>query len=279
MVELIYNNESVLGFYKNSLDNADITYRLNNIETLELDLNQPPDNIIFINLVSPISDRSDYISKLEQYLEYLAAYNRKVLNGHQSINYEMNKVEQYRLLKRFGLTYPNTSFGSDSQTLLNSTSTLSMPLIAKLNRSKNGTGNQFCENYKELETYLQSINFDEVPDGILLLQEYIDPKIPEITRVLFIDYQFVYAYNITTGKETPDYNLIPDFQHQLIDKYINISKEANFDLVEFEYIQAKNSAVYTFDINCIPEYPENIEQETNHRAQKAFLDLINDQNK
>ena len=55
MVEIIYENKDWLQFFEAALTEIDIPYRLNNIEEFELDLNQPPDDIVYLNRISPSS--------------------------------------------------------------------------------------------------------------------------------------------------------------------------------------------------------------------------------
>ena len=145
MIELIYENKDWLPFFKDALDEIDAEYRLNKIDEFELDLNQPPDNILYINRISPSSHtRGHNIAYIngEQYLEYLASYNRTVINDYRTINYELSKVEQIKLLKRHGLSYPQTVFGSDIIELIKAAAQMPLPFLTKHNCSGKGLGIQ-----------------------------------------------------------------------------------------------------------------------------------------
>lgn len=301
MVEIIHENEDWLGFFETALKEINVEYRRNHIELFELDLNQPPDNILYLNRISPSShtrgNRSAVI-KGEQYLEYLAAYKRRVINDNRTVNYEMSKVEQYRLLRRFGLAHPTTTFSSEIDELVRAAATMPLPLITKHNRSGKGLGIKRFDDIRSLEEYLRSDQYIPSPDGILLLQQYIRPKNDRITRVEIIDGELVYAYHISTEHEpnpypagapgadgeaefslSPEsnelpYTYIPDFDHPLVPKYIELSKAAGFDMVGLEFIEGVNGAIYTYDINGTTNYPPDVEKQSGHKARRAFQQFI-----
>jgi glutathione synthase/RimK-type ligase-like ATP-grasp enzyme len=219
----------------------------------------------------------------EQYLEHLAAFNRSVINDQRTFNIDFSKVEQYRLLKRLGLNYPPTVFGSDTDQVLSNSAALSFPLLTKHNRSALAYGIRKFDGYKELESYLHSESFVPSPDGILLLQEYIRPKNDRIVRIELIDGELVYAYEVSTahGLQAASgdaseslFSYLPDFQHPLIAKYRELAATAGFDIVSIEYVEAVNGIVYSFDINGTPNYPAAIEAASGNAARRAFQEMI-----
>jgi len=286
MVEIIYENADWLPFFRSALDEIDVRYRLNDIESYVLDVNQPPDNVVFLNRISPSSEirgHDQAILRGEQYLEHLAVFNRTVINDQRTFNIDFSKVEQYRLLKRLGLNYPSTVFGSDVNQVLRNSAGLSFPVITKHNRSGLGYGIRKFDGYKELELYLHSDEFIPSSDGILLLQEYIRPRKDRIVRVELIDGRFVYAYEVSTANtfQNPQgdgaselFNYLPDFQHPMIAKYEELAAAVGFDIVAVEFIEATNGIVYTFDINGTPNYPAAVETASSHAARRAFQEMI-----
>ena len=286
MVEIIYENRDWLPFFETALDEIDVEHRLNDIENFVLDVNQPPDNVIFLNRISPSAEARGHNRAIlhgEQYLEHLAAFNRTVINGERTFDIDFSKVEQYRLLKRLGLNYPATVFGSEVDQLLHNSAALSFPLITKHNRSGLGHGIRKFTGYKELEAYLHSEEFIPSPDGILLLQEYIRPKNDRIVRVELIDRRLVYAYEIATTEESQSsdddgtngrFTILPDFQHPLLAKYGELAGAVGFDIVAIEFVEAVNGIIYTFDINGTPNYPAAVEAASDHAARRAFQKMI-----
>lgn len=278
MVEIIYENKENLLFFEKALAEITVPYRLNNIQNLKLDLNQPPDDIVFLNRVSPaLSDDKEGSAfiKCEQYLDYLAAYNRKVINDHRTVNYEISYIEKIKLFKRHGLAYPQTIFSSEIDELEKMAHSMPMPFILKDNQFVDGYNRAIFENNKNLEEYLYSDNFALIPNGILVLQEYIRTNENKITRVEIINGKFVYAYQIIAEDDKNDvFEYLPDFEHQLIDKYISIAKSSGYDMVGFEFVEAKNKAIYTLDICGASLYNQTIESASGDKAKIAFQELI-----
>ena len=301
MVELIYENKDWLPFFEDALNEINIPYRLNKIDELELDLNQPPDNILYINRISPSSHtrgHKDAFIKGEQYLEYLAAYNRKVINDFRTINYELSKVEQIRLLKRSGLSFPKTLFGSDKDELVKMANSMPLPFLTKHNCSGKGLGIRICNTVAELEKYLNSDDYIPSPDGVLLLQEYIKPKHNRITRVEICDGQLVYAFHSSTEQgfelcpadacrvdtisqavceidsDNSLFTYIPNFQHKIVKKYIEMCQAIGFDMAGIEFVEAQNGAIYTYDINGTTNYSPDVEKASGSIAKKAFQELV-----
>ena len=289
MVEIVYENEAWLPFFVDALDEIGVSHRLNFIETTELNLSQPPDNVIFFNRVSPSAHaRGHRLSHIraEQYLEYLAAYNRVVINDKRTIDYELSKVAQYQLLKRHGLAYPPTVFGSDREELISASGRLIFPVLTKHNCSGNGIGMHRFDRPAELRSYLQSEEFEPSPDGILLIQQYIEPRHDRVTRVELIDGELVYGLHADTsagfglcpaaadGGDGSPFALIPDFEHPLVAKYQNLMDETGFDMAGIEFVESVNGMTYTLDINGTTTYAQSIEQASGGLARQAFQRMI-----
>jgi len=205
------------------------------------------------------------------YLEYLAAFNRRVINDIRTLNYEMSKVEQYRLLKRHGLAYPSTVFSSEISELIKAAKQIAFPVLVKHNRSCKEYGMKRCDSLAELTQYLYSPDLIPSPDEIFLVQEYIESKENWITRVQIIDGQLVYAYRESIqGKAA----FIPDFNHPIVEKYIEITKNTGYDIVNFEFIESQTGSLYTFDINGTLFFKKEIENQSNYPAKKAFQTFI-----
>ena len=62
------------------------------------------------------------------------------------------------------------------------------------------------DNEAALHDYLASDEFEESPDGITLLQEYIDAPSKSIFRMEFVDSKFLYAVEVDT---TQGFELCP----------------------------------------------------------------------
>lgn len=305
MVEIIYENPGWLPFFQEALEEIGVSYRLNNIEEFALDTNQPPDNILYLNRISPSSHTRGHLRAVingEQYLEHLSAFNRRVINDYRTIDYEMSKVAQYRLLSQHGLAYPQTAIGSEIDDLLHAARTMTFPLLTKHNFSGKGMGIRLLQDLNQLHDYLKSDDYLPSPDGILLLQQYIKPKNGYITRVEILDGKLVYAFRSSTEQgfdlcpadscqierrtdkarglaSAPDsadslFTYIPDFDHPLVGKYIELCKAAGFDMAGIEFVQGEDNAVYTYDINGTSNYSGDVERQSDHRAKHSFQTMV-----
>ncbi len=302
MVEIIYENPTWLPFFESALKEIDVEVRLNYIDDFELDVHQPPDDIVYLNRVSPSSHTRGHANAVirgEQYLTHLQAFNRQVINDIRTIDFEMSKVNQYQLLKRFGLGYPVTYFASEIDTLINLAERVPFPLLTKHNRSGKGLGIYRFDTVPELKDYLHSDKYEPSPDGILLLQEYIKPLNDRITRVEIMDGQLVYAFHSATSQgfelcpadacridtqkggiaaapdsDKPLFNWIPDFDHPIVRKYIDLCKYSGFDMAGIEFVQGENGALYTYDINGTTNYSPDVERQSGHKARRAFQEYI-----
>lgn len=301
MVEIIYENSDWLPFFQTALDEIEVPFRLNFIEEMQLDLNQPPDNIIYLNRVSPSCHSRGHhqsIIRGEQYLDFLASYNRKVINGVRTIGVETSKVLQYKLLQRFGILFPETVFSSEIDELLEMAKRLTFPVLTKHNRSGKGLGIKKFDRPATLRDYLHSKEYIPSPDGILLAQEYIEPKDNRITRVELTDGKLVYAFHSSCEQgfelcpadacriDQPqelvstaplDGNLfeyIENFEHPLVVEYIELAEVAAFDMVGIEFVENSEGATYTYDINGTTNYSPDVEKASGHLAKKAFQRLI-----
>ena len=302
MVEIIYENKDWLRFFEKALEEISVDCRLNFIQEIAIDLNQPPDDIIYLNRISPSSHTRGNDRALingEQYLEYLAAYNRRVINGIGTLNYEMSKVEQFRLLKRHGLSHPRTVFSSDLKELTAAAKFLPFPVLVKHNCSGKGLGIRKFDTSELLAEYFRSDEVELSPDGILLVQEYIEPEDNYITRVEIIDGQLVYAFKSScdqgfelcpadacrtgdgSGKSVaPDSNqslfeYIEGFEHPLVEKYISMTMAVGYDMAGIEFIKSTSGSVYTYDINGTTNYSRDVERQSGDLAKTSFQAFIN----
>lgn len=319
MIELIYENDDWLPFFEKALDEVGVPYRLNFIENLQLDMNQPPDNILYLNRVSPSSHTRGHFQSIincEQYLEYLDAYNRRVINGAATLTFEHSKVDQYRLLKRLGMSYPRTVFSSQPKELARMAAHLTFPVLTKHNCSGKGLGIERFDSVAQLNEQLladetddrlssgdRSTKYDLItaagsPDGIYLVQEYIEPRGNRITRVEIIDGQLVYAFHARCdqgfelcpadaclvgsgdGKSSaPDadaalFEFIPDFEHPLVSKYCDLCQQAGYDMAGIEFVESMSGSLYTYDINGTTNYSPDVERQSDNKARIAFQKLV-----
>lgn len=103
-------------------------------------------------------------------------------------------------MQRAGLKVPRTHAVVGKQHLVKAAQTFNQwPLIIKPNRGGKGLGVQRFESVEELQSYLARADLEEPLDGIWLVQEYIQPQQPFITRAEFIGRKFLYTVQVSTA--------------------------------------------------------------------------------
>lgn len=301
MLEIIYENKDWLPFFEEALKEVKIPYRLAFIDTLTFDPDSIPDDIIYLNRISPSSHTRGHLNTFERgqkYLEHLAAHGRTVLNGIRSFHYEISKQAQFRLFDQLGIKYPKTIFSKDLKELCERSKELRFPLLTKHNCSGKGLGIELFQDQKSLRDYLFSNLFIPSPDGLLLLQEYIAPKGDRITRVEISNGKLVYAFHSSTAQgfelcpadacqlkraplaqavcETGPslFEYIPDFKHPLAAQYIQLCAAAGYDLAGIEFLEDQDGTAYTYDVNGTTNYSSVVEKASGWKAKRAFQELL-----
>lgn len=248
----------------------------------------PPPPGIYINRMSPSSHtrgHAESVNYMHALLVYLESHGCRIINGAQTFLLEMSKVRQLRALHECGLRTPETLAVSGVDGLLAAAARMRYPCLTKHNQSGKGLMIHKCDNPDQLRSLVLSERFQWSPDHIVLLQEYIKPREPFITRVEIVDGEFIYAIAASTvggfelcpanecenpaptcpgeteGNSTSAmFTLRHDFSDPIINQYIDLCRKHAIDQAGIEFIEAEDGTKYTFDINCTTNYNERVEQ-------------------
>ena len=168
-----------------------------------IDLDSTPPEGIFYNRLSASSHTRGHIwtkDYTRALLEWLEANGRRVVNGRSVVEMEVSKVRQYSLLKQFGIETPRTVAVIGTSDLLETARAFPTPFITKHNQGGKGLGVRRCDRLDDLQQYIESEDFEQPADGITLLQEYLQPREPFITRIETVGYEYVYAITADTTR-------------------------------------------------------------------------------
>ena len=121
-----------------------------------------------------------------------------VVNGPLALDLEISKIRQYQEMESFGISVPRTFCALRKNDLLGAAEKIGFPLITKHNRAGKGLGVKKFDSHNALENYLSGSNFENSPDGITLLQQYIEAPSNSITRMEFVNGKFLYAVEVDT---------------------------------------------------------------------------------
>jgi glutathione synthase/RimK-type ligase-like ATP-grasp enzyme len=204
-VIILHENEKWLRPFRDALASLGVVHE----EWLIIDgvvsiSGQAPPNAVYYNRTSPSSHTRPGHRYAPEYtsavLSWLESHGRRVINGHQSLTFELNKVRQEAYLHALGVPTPRTVAAIGAQNVLAAAGVLvsegHVPFLLKHNRSGSGYGIELFHTVSEVEAYLAGPTYLPPVDGILLLQKYVKSRESYITRAEFVAGEFLYAVRI-----------------------------------------------------------------------------------
>ncbi|VXB21360.1 Alpha-L-glutamate ligase [Bacillus sp. 349Y] len=283
-IHIIHENSEWTDHLIKRMDELGLDYEEWFLDKGMVDLTSAPPEGIFYNRISASSHTRDhrYAPELtESVLAWLELHGRKVLNGTRAIRLEVSKVNQYTALKKAGIAVPATIAAVGKEAIVDAARRLGAPsFITKHNRAGKGLGVQLFHSIEALESYVNSAEFDEPLDGITLIQEYIKSPDSSITRCEFIGGEFIYAVRVDTSEgfelcpadacriedlacpvgERPKFEMIKDFDEDIIDAYKTFLKENEIAIAGIEFIRDGEGKLYTYDVNTNTNYNRDAEE-------------------
>lgn len=161
-----------------------------------------------VNRTSPSSHTRGHGQVLfyaEPLLEYFAGLGIPVINPVAAWRFEKSKALQADLFERLGVPYPRTVVLNHRDQAVKAAERLRFPVLLKPNVGGSGAGIVRFDTREELEATLARVEFG--PDGVALLQEYLEPREGAIVRIEILDGEYLYAIRIV--RETGRFNLCP----------------------------------------------------------------------
>jgi hypothetical protein len=250
--------------------------------TARLDLDEPPPAGVFWSRMSASSHSRGHPFAKDQtrgVLTWLESHDRRVVNGRRVLDLEMSKVEQLALLRAAGFDVPRTVAVAGAAELPAAAGRLPAPFIGKPNQGGKGASVRLFASHEEFGRYLASPDYVAAVDGITLLQEYLWPAEPRITRVEIVGGEFVYA--ITADTARGGFELCPadacavgsppgaagggifalraGFDHPIVGRYLDFARRHKIEIAGFEFIETVDGRLVTYDINSTTNYNAAIE--------------------
>jgi hypothetical protein len=249
-----------------------------------IDLDSTPPEGIFWNRLSASSHTRGHVHSKDYtraVLDWLGAHDRRVVTGRSVVELEVSKVRQLTALKAFGIEVPRTIAVIGKDDLIAQATNLPTPFITKHNQGGKGLGVRRFDDLPSFEAYVASDEFEEPVDGITLLQEYVQPREPFITRAETVGYEYVYA--ITADTARGGFQLCPadaceldengqpkaaeslfalreGFQHPIIDQFLGFARKHKLEVAGFEFIEAADGRIVTYDVNTNTNYNPDVEK-------------------
>ena len=219
-------------------------------------------------------------------LDVLEAHGRRVVNGRAVLDLELSKVRQLALLRAARVAVPRTVavVGGRPDDVLAAAATVGPPVVVKPNRGGKGLGVTRFDSVDELAAALPGL--DEPVDGVLLVQEYVEPARPRITRAEIVGGELVYA--ITADTERGGFQLCPadacavdgtpaslfalrtePLPSGLADAYESFARWHGLEVAGFEFIETADGRAVTYDVNTNTNYNPDVEAVAPRSAARA----------
>lgn len=286
-IHVLHENPEWYAPLASAFDAAGVPVREWRLGAGVLDLDEPPPAGVYWSRMSASSHSRGHPFAKDQTrgaLTWLECHGRRVVNGRRVLDLEMSKVEQLSLLRAAGFDVPRTLAVAGAADLRAAARRLPAPFISKHNQGGKGTSVQMFASHDEFDAYLSSPSYLAPVDGIILLQEYLRPAKPVITRAEIVGGEFIYAITADTSHggfqlcpaeacamPRPDgaagdsldgdglFALREGFDHPIIAQYLDFAWRHGIEIAGFEFIETTDGRLVTYDINCTTNYNPAIE--------------------
>ncbi len=245
---------------------------------------EPPPPGIWLNRMSPSSHTRGHdasVALMGEILAWLEDHGATVVNGSRAYRLEMSKLRQDLVLRRHGIKTPRTVLAVGREHLLATAKTFTGPFITKHNQGGKGLGIKLFNAPDELAAHLDSPGFDPGPRGLMIIQQYIAPREPYITRVEIVGGRFLYAMRSSTAQgfelcpadacQVPAPSTAPEVcpadgssdkfspapltaDDPLVQSYIQMAAAEGIALCGIEFVEGQDGERYTYDINGTTNY-------------------------
>ncbi len=261
------------------------------LDTGSVPYTEVPENAVYYNRMSASSHTRGHRFAPEltrMALTWLQQHPTTVVNGTPALALEVCKLSQYAALQQAGLQVPATHVVVGRDELIAAAERFAhWPLILKPNRGGKGLGVTRFDSLAALQRFIDGSEYDEPLDGIWLLQEYIQPKAPYITRAEFVGREFIYTVQVNTEggfelcpadvcsvddafcptTEQPaagnehKFTITHGFDgHKIIAQLQKFLQQAQIDVAGIEFIEAEDGQLYVYDVNTNTNYNQGAEQ-------------------
>ena len=264
---------------------------------------RPPYDVL-VNRSSPSSHRRGHASVLfyaEALLDHYQALGVPVINPLAAYRFEKSKALQVGLFERLGVRYPRTVVVNHADRLRKAVDALRFPVLVKPNVGGSGALIERFDDREALEARAAALDFG--PDGVALLQEYVEPRNGAIVRVEVLDGRALYAIRIV--KRAEDFNLCPadicqvpappsaelgacpidvrpgldvtryDAPDDVVAQAIALTRAASIDVGGVEYlVSARDGLVYFYDVNATSNFVADAPRVLGFDPFPAFGDYI-----
>jgi hypothetical protein len=277
-----------------------LPYELWFLDEGSVDLGAPPPEGVFYNRMSASSHTRGHRFAAELthvVLNWLERSGRRVVNSSRALYLEISKVAQYAALERAGIRVPRTIAAVGRDRVPDAAARFKEnAFILKPNRGGKGLGVQLFQSIDALAAFLDAPGDAAPIDGVWLVQEYVRPKAPFITRCEFIGGRFLYAVEVDASQgfelcpadvcavddafgpsgeaPAPRFRILDGFDDPILERYARFLAENGIEVAGIEFIRRADGAIVTYDVNTNTNYnaqAEAVAQRYGMRELARFL--------
>lgn len=285
VVHIIYENEDWMPPIRAALGARGVPFETHFTAGGVLDVTAPLAPGVYYNRMSPSSHTRGHqagVTHARELFRVLEERGVRVINGSRAFELELSKVAQHAALHAAGLLTPRTiAVCGERAAVSEAARALVPPFITKDNQGGKGLGVRLFHSHEALDEYLASPEFQPGPDGVVLLQQYIQPAEPFITRVEVVDGRFLYAIRSSTESgfqlcpadacaaddafcpvgDSGTFSLASEVHEgdPLVRSYLALCARYGLDIAGIEFVTDAEGRRWTYDINANTNYNSAVE--------------------
>ena len=304
-VHILYENADWLPPLTSALAARGLPYEAHFLDGGLVDLTREPPEGIYVNRMSPSAHTRGHqggVTFVREYLSLLEAHGVRVINGSSAFALEVSKIRQDLTLRAAGIDTPRTAavVGGDPERLRQAARAVGAPLLTKHNQGGKGLGVQLFRDLDAFDAYVEGALPSTDPEGITVLQQYISPPEPFVTRVEIVGGELLYALRSSTkdgfelcpadacsldagafcpapgsAPSTSRFELRRDItaDDPLVQKYVRYCARHGLDVAGIEFVEDAEGRRYTYDVNANSNYNSAVEADTDRKGMAAIADL------
>jgi hypothetical protein len=238
----------------------------------------PPEGVFWSRMSASAHTRGHdrAIAHTRAVLRWLEGHGRRVVNGSQVLELEVSKVAQDAALRAAGIDTPRTVVAFGPEQVLDAARALHADgvrsVVTKHNQGGKGLGVQRFDDLASLEQHVSSEDWVPPVDGVALVQEYVAPAQPFVTRAELVGGRFLYALAASTSQGfelcpadacgidgAPLFRLREGHVPPRLEQYLAFLSATGIEIAGIEYIETADGRVVTYDVNTNTNYNPDVE--------------------
>jgi len=299
MIHILYENPDWMPPLRSALKARDLPWTEHRCDGGHFDVCDPPAGGVWLNRMSPSAQtrgNGDGVHQVRELLAVLERWDLPVVNGSHAFALEVSKVRQLAALAKAGLDTPCTTVVVGTATLKEAARHMPLPFLIKHNQGGKGLGVRLFRDLDSFDATVDGPDFEPAFDAVSLLQVYIEPAEPFITRVEIVDGKFLYAIRASTvggfelcpadacqvgdafcpvGEEAASkFALSPvTADDPLVLAYLRFCADQRIDVAGIEFVEDARGRRWTYDINMNTNYNSDVERAHGLDGMGAIADL------